>query len=87
MESIFSDKLYLKVVVSGAQPFICSVNGNVTIDVLEEIEKDHFSEDNHDMKDGEYIFSATYQEAQTGEFGRIEIAEHWELSVISVKSI
>lgn len=87
MESIFSDKLYLKVVVCGSPPFICSVNGNVTIDILEEIMDDHFSEDDHDMKDGEYIFSATFQEAQTGEFGRVEIAEYWELSVISFKTI
>ena len=67
-------------------PFICGICGGLTIESLQEIEKDCIeNKDDYFIDgDGEYIFSVTYNKEQRGEYGYIEISGYWELDLIRV---
>jgi len=68
-------------------PFICGVNGHVTISMLEEIERDlgEYISDTFTKGQGSYLFEAYFNSAQRGDEGRIEIPEYWELTMIGFK--
>lgn len=68
----------------GADPFICAVNGNCTIDNLDEIEKEVRENSYDDMKlDGRYKFRCAWYAGEYGEYGVCEIAPGWELELIN----
>ena len=67
----------------GDPAFICGVNGHITTETMEAIEKDINENRDDDEKDGRYLYEITYIEAQTGDEGRIELPAHWDLSEIA----
>ncbi len=80
---IFGTDIYIRVFhqLDEHDPFITAVSGNLTIENLETIEKELTA--NQPENSGEYIYSVTFQEAQLGEFGMIEIASYWETTEVS----
>lgn len=72
----------------GDDPFICAVNGAVTVDDLAKIEEELTSEDHEFEKgDGDYVFGSTYYSGQFDDLGRCEIAPGWELAEISFEPV
>ena len=69
----------------GDPAFICGVNGHITTETMEAIEKDINENRDDDEKDGRYLYEITYIEAQTGDEGRIELPAYWDLSEIAFK--
>ena len=67
----------------GDPAFICGVNGHITTETMEAIEKDINENRDDDEKDGRYLYEITYSEAQTGDEGRIELPAYWDLSEIA----
>ena len=67
--------------------FISAVYGQVTIDVLEEIEESYQEdlEEVFNLGDGDYLFSVSYYEAQIDGHGRIELSAYYELKIIEYK--
>lgn len=73
----------------GELPFICFVHGNVTTDVLFDLEN-QLREDMKDLftkGDGVYRFSCYYEQPQFNEFGRVEIKAYWAFSLKSFRRI
>ena len=72
----------------GHEPFVCGVNGAVGNGMIEGIEKD-LDENREflDKGDGTYLYRTTWQEAQTGEYGRVEIPGYWDLELIRFQSV
>jgi len=65
------------------EPFICAVNGEVTVDALAEIEEELKGEHEFSSGPGEYTYSAVWDDGQYDEMGRCELAPYWELSEIA----
>jgi len=82
-ENLFIEIFYL----SGDDPFIFGVNGRVTVAELNSILSDAQDSELFDHGDGDYLCAASYNEAQTGEYGVIEIPAYWELSVLHFEPI
>lgn len=84
--SLFRDRKDLVVKVWNAgdddDPFICAVNGEVTIDALAEIEEELKGEHEFSSGPGEYTYEAAYDDGQYDDMGRCEIAPGWELTEI-----
>jgi len=74
---------------TGDSPFICGVLGHATLDALQEMETDvAVNADEYFTKgDGTYLFDATSQPGQYGEFGRCEILPHWELELLLYRQV
>ena len=67
----------------GDPAFICGVNGHITTETMEAIEKDINENRDDDEKDGRYLYEISYSEAQTGDEGRIELPAYWDLREIA----
>jgi hypothetical protein len=65
------------------EPFICAVNGEVTVDALAEIEEELKGEHEFSSGPGEYTYGAAYDDGQYDEMGRCELAPYWELTEIA----
>lgn len=70
-------------VMEGEDPFICEVNGAVTIEVLQELESQIHSQmpSNELKEDGVYSLTVSRFEGQYGEYGRCELEPYWEWDV------
>ncbi len=67
----------------GDPVFICGLSGRVNGDMIEEIEKDlNENRETMDNGDGRYLYSVTWEPAQIGDEGRIELAGYWDLSFV-----
>jgi hypothetical protein len=67
----------------GDPAFICGVDGWITSETIEAIEKDINENRDEDEKDGNYLYEIHYSEAQTGDEGRIELPAYWDLREIA----
>lgn len=73
----------------GDPAFICRVNGRATVGVLSDIE----AQINDDVDasllkgNGVYLFDVGYIEAQRGEYGRIELAGYFDLTLIEFTEV
>jgi hypothetical protein len=65
------------------EPFICAVNGEVTVDALAGIEEELKGEHEFSSGPGDYTYAATYDDGQYDEMGRCELAPYWELTEIA----
>lgn len=64
------------------QPFICGADGHITTGMLDEIERDclEFGV----FKDpGDYLFKVNFEPDVIGEYGRVELAGYWDMTLIS----
>lgn len=64
-------------------PFICAVNGEVTVDALAEIEEELKGEHEFSSGPGDYTYGAVWDDGQYDEMGRCELAPYWELTEIA----
>lgn len=75
----------------GDDPFVCGLNGSTNggMGMIDEIEKDMIDnkEDAFPHGDGQYLYIATWEPAQTGEYGRIELPGYWDLDLIAFKPV
>lgn len=83
---------YIQLFYNGQdEPFICGANGHITQshldEIMVEILADDFKEENFCKGAGDYLFSIYFEDAQTGEYGVIEIPEHWEIDEVLFESI
>lgn len=87
-KEIFNPRLVIEVLrlEGGEDPFICAINGRISLSALESIEKDLREECEFEHGEGLYLFEACYFEGQYGEFGMCEIRPGWELTLIEHKS-
>ena len=69
--------------VDDDEPFICAVNGEVTVDALAEIEEELKGEHEFSSGPGDYTYIAVWDDGQYDEMGRCELAPYWELSEIA----
>jgi hypothetical protein len=74
------------------ETFICGINGKIHIGALQELEeaiieyqKDEDETARPCKEPGGYTFKAYYERPQRGEYGRIEIAGYWDLTLVSFK--
>lgn len=65
------------------EPFICAVNGEVTVDALAEIEEELKGEHEFSSGPGDYTYGAVWDDGQYDEMGRCELAPYWELTEIA----
>jgi len=70
----------------GEEPFVCAINGRISLAALEEIEKSLREEQEFEHGEGLYLYEAHYFSGQYGEFGMCEIAPGWELTLLEHKS-
>lgn len=79
------EDLIVKVFHAGGDddPFICAVNGEVTVDALAEIEEELKGEHEFSSGPGDYTYSAVWDDGQYDEMGRCELAPYWELTEIA----
>ncbi len=84
MSDFFNKSLVVKVlnVADGNDPFICAVNGNASIDALNEIEQKIAKDEHCDAGEGFYVFECHFFEGQYGELGMCEIEPGWEFDMI-----
>lgn len=82
------NKTYVQFFYSGHDaPFICGADGHVTSDMMDEVESEYlegFELCGSDVfkEAGDYLFQVNRESAQTGEFGRIEIPEYWNVCFV-----
>lgn len=85
--SLFRSRKDLAVKVWNAgdddDPFICAINGEVTVNALAEIEEELKGEHEFSSGPGEYTYEAAYNDGQYDDMGRCEIAPCWELTEIA----
>ena len=71
----------------GDSAFICGAHG--PIGGIEDIEQD--MNDNtvelFESGDGYYLFKATHERGQYGDYGRCEFQPHWELTLLEYRKI
>ena len=70
----------------GEDPFVCAVNGRISLTALQEIEKILIEEQDFQHGEGLYLYEANYFSGQFGAFGMCEIAPGFELTLIEHKS-
>ncbi len=82
-------KIYVQFFYSGTvAPFICGADGFINSIMLDEIESEYLEGYDPDADDGvfnevgDYLFEVNKEQAQTGEFGRIELPEYWNMSFV-----
>ena len=83
-------ELYVEILsMEGFDPFVTGIRGQATVEQLQEIEVDCFenSVDMFTKGDGSYLFKATYEPAQIGDYGRIENDDYWDLSLIKYRGL
>ena len=82
---------YVEFFFSGQdKPFICGADGHVTSVMMDDVEKEFLEEfelegDDVFKEAGSYLFQVNRESAQTGEFGRVEIPEYWNLILTQFK--
>ena len=64
-------------------PFICAVNGEVTVDALAEIEEELKGEHEFSSGPGEYVYYACHDQGESDECGNVLFRPYWELSEIA----
>ncbi len=74
--------------MAGENPFIYAASGYTH--GLDDLEKELIDFKENAMSyfehgEGSYMFEATFNQAQTNEYGDVEHAEHWEVSFVSFK--
>jgi hypothetical protein len=82
------DRLLIDVCyIEGDDPFICGVYGKAPLNTLADIEaqlcQSIEEEDGLLTEEGEYRFTARYEPAQRGDYGRIEFEAYWDLTQVS----
>ncbi len=77
---------------TGDPPFICGLHGNPCSLVLDVVEKDYI--DNPDLWDstfnkgvGNYLFEATWNPPQIGDYGRVELPGYWDMEFLEFQSV
>jgi hypothetical protein len=85
--SLFRERKDLVVKVWNAgdddDPFICAVNGEVTVDALAEIEEELKGEHEFSSGPGEYVYYACYDQGESDECGNVLFRPSWELTEVS----
>lgn len=69
------------------EPFICAVNGEVTVDALAEIEEWLKGEHEFSSGPGDYTYGAVWDDGQYDDMGRCELAPYWELTEIAFEKL
>lgn len=71
------------------EPFICGVDGGVTLDELKAIEKEFIDnhQDNGCHQDGNYRIKCSWYSGQYDEMGRCELSPGWELDLIGFEPL
>jgi len=68
----------------GDPAFVCGLCGRPNGDMIKQIEKDlNANRSFMDKGDGRYLYRVTYEEAQVGNEGRIELPAYWGLSLVA----
>lgn|GEM_PF-1425840 len=65
------------------EPFICAVNGEVTVDALAEIEEELKGEHEFSSGPGDYVYYACHDSGESDEFGNVLFRPGWELTEIA----
>lgn len=83
--SIFNKTLTIEVLYmgTGEQPFVCAINGRISMGAFRAIEKELREEQEYSGGAGLYLYEAKYDSGQYDEFGRCEIRPGWELTQIN----
>lgn len=71
----------------GDETFITAVSGRITVERLQEIEKQMADGEGLDKGAGSYVFDCAYFPGQYGELGFCELAPCWELTLIGFESL
>jgi hypothetical protein len=73
----------------GDDPFVSGLHGCTNRDMIQEIEQilNDNQADVFDMGDGQYLYRASWEPDQTGEFGRVELPGYWDLEFIAFKPV
>ncbi|MDU9398058.1 hypothetical protein [Pseudomonas sp. zfem003] len=69
----------------GEDPFICAVNGHISLHALLEIEAQML--ENPEDKEGLFTYEANYYEGEYGPVGECYHAPGWELSLVEYQEI
>jgi hypothetical protein len=72
---ISETETWIEVCVCGAPPFVCAVNGRVTVECIVEIEKQLTVEDAEVMSDGTYLYKASFEQ------GDETFESYWDLTL------
>jgi hypothetical protein len=68
----------------GDPAFVCGLYGRTNGDMIEQIEKDlNANRDFMANGDGRYLYRVTYESAQIGNEGRVELPAYWDLSLVA----
>lgn len=71
----------------GDEPFITAVSGRITVERLQEIERQMADGEGFDKGAGTYVFDCVYFPGQYGEFGYCELPPCWELTLIGFEQL
>ncbi|WP_313740493.1 hypothetical protein [Pseudomonas sp.] len=71
----------------GDETFITAVSGRITVERLQDIEKQMADGEAFDKGAGSYVFDCSYFPGQYGEFGYCELPPCWELTHIGFVSL
>ena len=69
------------------EPFICAVNGEVTVDALAEIEEELKGEHEFSSGPGDYVYYACHDSGESDEFGNVLFRPFWELTEIAFENL
>ena len=73
--------------MKGNPAFVCGVNGGVSPDMIEEIEKDFADNEDEGFEngDGEYLYEVKWEPPQVDGMGEIEVPGYWDLKEIGFR--
>jgi hypothetical protein len=71
----------------GDETFITAISGRITVERLQEIEKQMAGGEGFEKGAGSYVFDCAYFPGQYGEFGYCELPPCWELTPIGFVSL
>ena len=73
----------------GDDAFVYGVNGKTSANMIEDIEQEFADnpDEGFDLGDGTYLYTATWQSAQIGDEGRVELRGYWDLTLIEFRPI
>ena len=74
----------------GDDPFICGVNGPITDLTFDQIHselEEYEQTELFNRGDGNYLFRASYEPEQRGEYGAIEHAAYWQLDIANFRNV
>lgn len=76
----------------GDNPFVCGVNGMITRDCIESIEKEmaenpEWCDELFGNGDGYYLFDAKWEQAEHDAYGQVVNPGYWDLSLVGFREL